>query len=232
MTVALTGAGISTESGVPDFRSNEDSIFNNYGENIFSGPLFKKHPDVFYQFARDWFKKIDKTSPNDAHNTLSWLEKNNLLNCVITQNIDGLHIKSGNKNVYEIHGHTRSGHCIECNHQTDIEIIKKAVMSDKPGIPYCRLCGGVLKPDIVFFGDSMHIDLTAAMDAARSSDLILVLGSSMLIEPAASIPKLTQGKIVIINLEKTSIDHMADMIIRGKLAEIMRDLKENIKKVK
>lgn len=227
-TVALTGAGISTESGIPDFRTPGTGLYSKFNQDIFSTVRFREDPGYFYSFARLWLKDIQDRTPNQAHHTLAWLEQQHLLDYVITQNIDGLHRNAGSNNVLEIHGHLREAVCQGCGLVTDMEMVKQFLATNDQGTPSCPSCGGILKPNVVFFGDPLPDAIYVSMDAASHADLFLVLGSSLTVHPAASLPAYCQGKLVIINLSPTPMDQHADVVIRGKLGETLERLQQSI----
>ena len=195
--VALTGAGISTGAGLADFRGKK-GIYSTgeYPPNVFDIDAFMKNPKIFYTYARD-FIELEKTlSPTLAHRFLARLEERGMLSAVITQNIDGLHQKAGSKNVIELHGGYRKSHCTGCGQEYDYERFRKKVNDD--WVPGCDSCGGVLKPDIVFFGE----EVKGFADAERivsESDALLVIGTSLVVYPVAFLPEIAKGKVVVIN---------------------------------
>jgi len=194
--VALTGAGISTNAGIPDFRG-KDGIYTTgkvSPEEVFDIDYFLSDSEPFYNWAKELFDVLVSAQPTIAHSALSKLEEIGKLKAVITQNIDNLHGKAGNKNVIELHGSLNTGHCMGCGKKYSGDEIYQMLRAD---IPKCE-CGGIIKPDIVFFGEPVQ-GLTEAQEYSRKADLFIVIGSSLMVQPASILPYLTEGKIVIIN---------------------------------
>ena len=211
--VALTGAGISTLSGVSDFRGKnglykQDSID---ADKIFSLPYFMKDPSYYYLNTKNFIYNVHEKTPCIVHRVLAKLEKRNILKSVTTQNIDMLHQKAGSRNVIEIHGSPEIHRCLKCRKSfTYAEICK--ILNDG-FIPECPDCGGTVKPEIIFFGENLNEQaLDNAVSEASKADLMLVLGSTLVVQPAASLPLYTLkhgGRIVIINNMETPLDDMA-----------------------
>jgi len=217
--VALTGAGISTESGIPDFRSKDSGIYNYVSENVFSIELFYTQPEIFYNFARKWLAQVITKKPNKAHYALAKLENKGILKCIITQNIDGLHHKAGSQKVYEVHGNIRTSHCLKCGKEFDFTYVKNELI-DKNNIPVkCNLCGGIIKPDVVFFGEQLPQDFMSAIEESKKADLMLVLGTSLTVYPVAMLPEYCDGELIIINNEPTPLDSRATVVINKPLGE-------------
>ena len=193
----LTGAGISTSAGIPDFRGpNGLYITRRYDpDNVFDIHFFYQDPKPFYEFARDFISLEQTIQPSIAHKFLAALETSGKLKGIVTQNIDALHHKAGSKNVYEMHGSIWQSFCLGCDKKFSYEKMKELLK--KPEVPKCS-CGGIIKPDVVFFGENVKY-LNEASRLAEDSDLFFVIGSSCVVYPAAMIPTLTQGKIVIVN---------------------------------
>ena len=214
--VVLTGAGVSTLSGIPDFRSSDGLYSKEFGqmrvEDILDIDFFKDHPDVFYSWAKDNWYNIDDVKPNIIHETLKKAEDlGYLTEGIFTQNIDYLHERAGSRKVYPLHGTLQRGYCMNCHRHYDYKYMADAVNS---GIkPICSSCGGLVKPDIVFYGESLNTTtLMRAENAFSYADLAIVLGSSLVVNPAASLPYISarSGKdIVIVNRDKTYIDDYA-----------------------
>ena len=214
--VVLTGAGVSTLSGIPDFRSSDGLYSKEFGnmrvEEILDIDFFRAHPDVFYQWSRDYWFQMETFQPNIIHRTLAEMERRGKLSeGIFTQNIDALHQRAGSKKVYELHGSIANGYCMNCHRHYDYKYMADAVNS---GIkPICSSCGGLVKPDIVFYGESLNTTtLMRAENAFSYADLVIVLGSSLVVNPAASLPYISarSGKdIVIVNRDKTYIDDYA-----------------------
>jgi NAD-dependent deacetylase len=196
-TVALTGAGISTSAGIPDFRGERGIyITRQYDpEKTFDIASFQKDPSSFYAFTRDFFNQFDTLRPTLSHLFLARLEEAGLLHVIMTQNIDGLHHAAGSKQVIELHGSYRTGRCLSCGAERDLAWIEERISST--GTLECP-CGGITKPDIVFFGEPVH-GIEASYREALKADLFLVLGSSLTVYPAALLPEVTRGKVVILN---------------------------------
>lgn len=228
-TVAFTGAGVSTLSGIRDFRG-KNGLYNNMdAEKIFDLNYFSKDPSFYYKNTKDFIYNLDKKEPSIVHQVFAELEKKNLLKSLITQNIDLLHQKAGSKNVIEIHGSPSIHRCLKCGKTFTFEEIAERVNRDE--IPYCDKDGGVIKPDIIFFGEMLdNISLNNAINEASKAELIIVAGSSLVVQPAASIPVYTYragGKIAIINDMETPLDPYADFLYRD-LKTLFEYLKKNI----
>ena len=207
---ALTGAGISTLSGLADFRGEHNPIWDKYPqEKIFDGAYFETDPKLFYDFLRDIMKQ--EYEPNIAHITLKRLEDLGTLKAVITQNIDGLHQKAGAKKVYELHGSIYSNYCMKCEKEYFFSEFMDKLL--KEPVPTCT-CGGVIRPGIVFFGEPMpEEDMQMAVYNASKSDLMLIVGTSLLVQPAAYMPMhaLNNGaKLILVNRGETYIDDRVD----------------------
>jgi len=244
-TVALTGAGISTESGIPDFRTPGKGLWEKLPAEAFSAWAFKINPKGLYKHGMAMFRELLAAKPNPAHRMLAILEEKGLLKAVITQNIDGLHHKAGSKNVFEIHGHLRTGTCMGCGKKYKMEeIMKKLKEEELP--PRCNDCKGVIKPDVVLFGDSLPPEeYGKSLDAARKCDLMLVLGSSLVVAPASGLPAVALGsgalhrpvqggaKLIIMNKMATGYDGEAEVVIHeplGKTTEaILKELETRSK---
>ena len=222
--VALTGAGVSTESGIPDFRG-PNGLYSKYPENIFDIDYFYAEPEGFYRFWREALLPMSEAQPNDAHTLLAELESRSLLEAVITQNIDGLHQKAGSKNVIELHGNIFEYYCTRCGKVRSLESVKKLLESNP--VPRCD-CGGLIRPNIVFFGESLPMHaLSEATRHARECDLMIVLGSSLVVYPAAQLPIIAKehgAKLIIVNKGKTGLDDLADFKFDRNLSDFAREL--------
>ncbi len=194
---ALTGAGISTKAGIPDFRGPQGLyVTRRYDpDKVFDIDFFHKDPSPFYQFARDFILLEEKIKPTFAHKFLSDLEKAGKCKGVITQNIDSLHQMAGSKNVYEMHGSFWVSQCLKCGKEFSFAQMKQKLASEE--IPHCA-CGGVIKPDVVFFGENVKY-LAESEHLASRADLFFVIGTSCVVYPAAMIPQYAQDKIVVVN---------------------------------
>jgi NAD-dependent deacetylase len=195
--VALTGAGISTAAGIPDFRGPQGLyVTRQYDpETVFEIGAFRRDPTPFYEFTRDFLGVIHTIQPTSTHRFLADLEARGRLAAVVTQNIDSLHQKAGSKNVISVHGDYWTSHCLACNQEFELGRMEKMVV--EVAVPRCE-CGGVIKPDVVFFGEAVH-DLEFAASAVAASDLLLVLGSTLVIYPAAFLPEQAGGDVVVVN---------------------------------
>jgi len=223
--IALTGAGISTPSGIPDFRSPNSGLWEQTDAvetaSIFG---FKRNPQAFYNWMRPLARKVLFASPNPAHYALAELETAGYLKAIITQNIDMLHSRAGSREVYELHGHLRRATCIECFATYEAEPIILDFMQDGQ-VPRCPACGGVLKPDVILFGEQLPVrELLAARQASRRSDLMLVIGSSLQVAPAGDLPLMIKergGSLIVINYQETHVDDVADVLFRENAAEVL-----------
>jgi NAD-dependent deacetylase len=195
--VALTGAGISTAAGIPDFRGPQGLyVTRQYDpETIFEIGAFHRDPAPFYEFTRDFLGVIHTIEPTSTHRFLADLEAEGKLTAVVTQNIDSLHQKAGSENVISVHGDYWTSHCTVCTRDFALSRMEEMVL--ETAVPLCS-CGGVIKPDVVFFGEAVH-DLDLAAAAVAASDLLLVLGSSLVIFPAGFLPEQAGGEVVVVN---------------------------------
>lgn len=227
-TVALTGAGVSTESGVPDFRSPGSGLWTMIDPELFTIQGFKANPKAFYEGGAPFVRMLGKAEPNEGHNVLAELEKRDLVKAIITQNVDGLHQKGGSKRVLEIHGTLSSASCMFCNYRVSIEEVAADV---EEGLlpPLCIECGEALKPDVVLFGEPLSPDYKEALEEAHRADLLLVVGSSMQVSPANQLPSYCD-KLVIINRTPTFYDQQARVVINESTARVMRLLLEELDK--
>lgn len=222
--VAFTGAGHSTPSGIPDFRSPDSGFWEKHNPMLVASIwAFRLNPKTFYEWIRPMADTLLNASPNPAHIALAELEELGYLRAVITQNIDNLHQRAGSRRVLELHGHLREATCVRCYKKVPVEpAVERIVRKGK--IPHCE-CGGVLKPDVILFGEQLPIRvLNQAMAEARNCDLILVAGSSLRVAPAADIPFLAVdggAKAIIVNFQPTGFDPRADVVIHGDVAEVL-----------
>ena len=225
----LTGAGVSTLCGIPDFRGPQGLYKQKDAERIFDIDWFDRDPSIYYNGCAELVYGLDKFQPDPVHQALKHLEDLGILKGIATQNIDMLHQKAGSSNVYEVHGSPILHHCRRCGDEKSFDEILGMIKSKsevvvgqrKMQIPHCR-CGGVYKPDITFFGESLPEEaFTASQSLAIKSDVFLVLGTSLTVFPAAGLPRLTLqagGKVFIVNAQPTSLDEYA--------AGVYRDLSE------
>lgn len=224
-TVALTGAGISTPSGIPDFRSPNSGLWEHVNPmEVASIAAFRLDPAKFYDWVRPLSTKLLQAKPNPAHYALAQLEAANRLQNIITQNIDGLHQAANSKHVLEVHGHTRTATCARCYASVDASAIMQALMDGKE-IPLCEDCGGPLKPDVILFGEQLPVHpLFESRIAVTNADTILVVGSSLEVTPISDLPHdaLQNGsKLIIINIQETYLDNKADVVIHADVTEIL-----------
>lgn len=221
--VALTGAGISTEAGIPDFRGPRGIWRNPSLMNTLSAPAFRSDPAAFYRSCLHLVGSFLQAEPTPAHQLLARLEAKGKLDAVITQNIDGLHQAAGSRTVYELHGTYRTGHCVRCNQKYEMVRFYKDIANRRLPVPICSLCAGTIKPNIVLFQDLLPMEVwDASCRAAESCDLMLVLGSSLQVYPAAELPQVALDRgaaLVIVNLEETSYDDRANAALRVKLGD-------------
>lgn len=223
--VVFTGAGISTPSGIPDFRSPHSGLWTNVDPMAVASIYgFRQNPEAFYNWIYPLARLTLAAQPNSAHYAVARLEALTHFGAVITQNIDMLHSRAGSKTVYELHGHLREATCIHCFAVFPAEPIIAQYLQDRR-VPRCPGCGSVLKPNVILFGEQLPIQqLLAAQDAARKADVMLVVGSSLEVAPASDIPLLTRrygGKIIIVNLEPTPLDPLADLVFHADAAETL-----------
>ena len=222
--VFFGGAGVSTESGIPDFRSVDGLYNQKYDyppETILSHTFYRKHPQEFYRFYRDKMLCLD-AEPNITHYKLAELEKAGKLSAVVTQNIDGLHQAAGSKKVYELHGSTLRNYCTKCRKFFDADYIK-----NNTPIPYCDECGGLVKPDVVLYEEGLDNDtVNGALEAISGADCLIIAGTSLTVYPAASFVRYFRGKyLVLINRDETPMDKNADLVIHDKVGEVLSKIK-------
>ena len=219
--VFFGGAGVSTDSGIKDFRS-KDGLYNKKAkypvEYMLSKDLFYYNPEDFYDYYKNNLNCL-AAKPNTTHKYLKKLEDKGKLKAIITQNIDGLHTKAGCKNVYEIHGSVYQNHCLKCHKSYDADFVFNSL-----GVPKCE-CGGIIKPDVVLYGEMLPECFIFAEEAIIKADMLIVAGTSLTVEPACSLINLYKGKkLVIINKTKTPYDTKANLVINANLAEVFKTL--------
>lgn len=226
--VFFGGAGVSTESGIPDFRS-QDGLYSQQWkyppETIISRSFFDANPVEFYRFYRE--KLIIKNiEPNTAHFQLAKMEEKGKLKAVVTQNIDGLHQKAGSKNVFELHGSTLRNFCMDCGAEYGIDFIAESENSpDK--LPRCAKCGGLVKPDVVLYEESLDQNvINGAINAIKNADTLIIGGTSLVVYPAAGLIDYFRGKnIVLINKSATAGDARANLVIHESIGKVLGMLK-------
>ena len=220
--VFFGGAGVSTESGIPDFRS-VDGLYNQKfkypPETIISHSFFERRPEEFFEFYKEKMLPLG-FEPNVTHKVLARWEREGKLTAVVTQNIDGLHQKAGSKNVLELHGSVLRNYCVRCHKSYSAEFVKNS-----RGVPLCD-CGGVVKPDVVLYEESLDQDVMyRAARAISEADLLIVAGTSLTVWPAAGMIRYYRGRrLVLINRDATPYDDEADLVLHEKLGEVFREL--------
>jgi NAD-dependent deacetylase len=220
---ALTGAGISTESGIPDFRSPGTGLWTKYDPiKTASLTALRRDPVAFYGLNMTRWTSYVACQPNNAHLALARLEKLGCLLGVITQNIDGLHRKAGSRCVWEVHGHLRTCRCMKCAADYSFDLLVTLLNSGQ-NPPLCEKCGGVLRPNVVLFEDQMSEDFFEATQILSGCQLLLVVGSSLTVHPVAGLPQLAR-KLVIINHNSTPWDEQAELVIHHSAGTVFQDL--------
>lgn len=220
--VFFGGAGVSTESGIPDFRST-DGLYNQQyeypPETIISHSFYLRNPEYFFQFYRNKMLPLG-FEPNVTHKKLALWEQEGKLTAVITQNIDGLHQKAGSKRVYELHGSVLRNYCTRCRRFYSAEFIR-----DTDGIPQCS-CGGIVKPDVVLYEESLDSSIIQkSVEAIANADMLIVAGTSLTVYPAAGLIRYYRGnKLVLINREETPYDTYADLVLHDSLGNVFGQL--------
>jgi NAD-dependent deacetylase len=224
--VVFTGAGISSESGIPTYRGSE-GVWSKYDPNIYANiNVFIQDSTYYWHYFKDErYPVIKNAKPNITHYSIVKLEKKGKINCVITQNIDGLHQMAGSSKVIELHGNTRIIFCLKCEKKYSIDEVYSKLQKELP--PFCS-CGGRLKTNTILFGEPLPpIALSKAEIAAKNCDLFLALGSSLVVYPAANLPIIAKNNssyLVIINLDETPLDNIADLVIHDKVSNILSKL--------
>ena len=221
--VFFGGAGVSTESGIPDFRSADGIYHQKYKyspEQVVSHSFFMKYPEAFYDFYKEKMMALD-AEPNPAHKKLAELEKSGRLTAVVTQNIDGLHQAAGSRTVYELHGSIHRNYCMECGKFYDAKYVKES-----DGIPCCE-CGGIIKPDVVLYEEGLdQTVIQGAVEAIASADTLIIGGTSLVVYPAAGFIDYFHGKhLAVINKSSTGRAVRAELSIAAPIGEIMSRIK-------
>lgn len=219
--VFFGGAGVSTESGIKDFRSKDGLYSEKYEyppEQILSHTFFNNNPSHFYKFYREKMNSLN-IEPNITHKKLAELEKMGKLKCVITQNIDGLHTKAGSKNVLEIHGSIYRNYCLKCH-----KFYEASKIFNSKSIPLCE-CGGYIKPDVVLYEEPLNENFDEAIKYISECEVLIVGGTSLMVYPAANLINYFKGKyLILINQEKTKYDNIADIVIYDKLGNVFKEV--------
>ncbi len=231
----LTGAGISTRSGIPDFRSASSGMWKNVDPyKVASLDGFRRQPQAFFDWLRPLAEIVFDAEPNAAHLALVKMENDGPLEGIITQNIDMLHFKAGSKNIFELHGHWREATCIRCCtvYPSDSHLSE---FLESGLIPRCERCEGVLKPNVILYGEQLPINiLNGAQLLARTCDLMIIAGSSLKVTPACDIPMLAienEARSIIINLEPTYLDEYADIVFREDVVDVLPVLADNVSRL-
>lgn len=232
-TVALTGAGASTESGIPDFRGPQGLWTKVDPLKFASIQGFLSDPKGWWEMALELAPTLMNAKPNPTHKMLAKLEKMNLLDCIVTQNVDGLHQQAGSTKVFEVHGSLFSATCTVCQQQEGRKYLEKAMTKRK--IPVmCPTCGGLLKLDAVFFGEALPQRVYAqALNAVRTCQLLIAIGSYLVVYPVASLPTLAKqsgARFIIINQEPTPLDSTADLVFHAEAGNVLTDIVDAIKR--
>jgi NAD-dependent deacetylase len=217
--VVLTGAGISTPSGIPDFRSLKSGLWGKVNPfSVASLPVFRMRPQAFFDWIRPLVRTFLDAIPNPAHLALAQLEQVGRLKAIITQNVDALHQKAGSENVIEVHGHIRKATCVRCYDIVPIDTIVPRFVEGNE-VPRCEKCGGVLKPNVILLGEQLpYQEINAARRETSDCDLMLVVGSSLTVAPAAELPRVARengAQIIVVNKQPTPIDKIATLVIRA-----------------
>ena len=222
--VFFGGAGVSTESGIPDFRSVDGLYHQQWDyppETILSHTFFMRKPEEFYRFYRAKML-CDTAKPNAAHKKLAELEKSGKLKAVVTQNIDNLHQMAGSRKVLELHGSVHRNYCVSCHAFYDF-----AYMKQSEGVPRCKKCGAIIKPDVVLYEESLDNQvISESVAAIAGADVMIIGGTSLSVYPAASLVDYFKGRyLVVINRDKTPRDSMADLVINEPIGEVFSKIK-------
>lgn len=230
--VVLTGAGVSTPSGIPDFRSPFSGLWNTFDPmEVASIWGFHDNPERFYRWFMPVARAIRTARPNAAHYALATLEQAGTLDLLITQNIDGLHQQAGSIAVAELHGHIRSARCLGCDFEAPSDMLWARV--EQGEVLRCETCGSLLKPNAILFGEPLPYEsLRRAQEAALRCDLMLAIGTSLEVEPASDLPHLARrrgSRVVIINRQPTVADSLAEVTIRGDIADVVPQLVETLR---
>src|SRR5262245_16399941 len=230
--VAFSGAGISTEAGIPDFRGKGGLWEDQKLMELMSAGGFRRDPAAFYRASLQTLPNIHRAEPTAAHHLVARLEAQGKLSAVVTQNIDGLHQAAGSKTVYEIHGNFRTGRCVDCLAAYEMAALYDRIERGEIELPLCATRDSPIKPDVVLFGDLLPFDVwDRAVEASRRCDLMVVLGSSLVVYPAAELPKLAVmngAKLIIVNREATDYDQMAGVVVRGSLGDFSNELMKRL----
>lgn len=224
--VCLTGAGISTESGIPDFRSDRGYYANFIPENALSVDVLESDPERFYREGYTILKDLEGKEPNGGHRALAAMQANGVIREIITQNIDDLHQQAGAKNVLQVHGDASTARCKRCNYRCDFEEFDARVQQgDIP--PTCPECGHAMRTNVVLFGDAMPEAFDRALKAAERADVMLVVGSSLQVMPVAYLPRMAEH-LILINRGSTPYDRQADVVFKGNASDVLVELEKRL----
>lgn len=225
-TLVLTGAGVSTESGIPDFRSPDTGLWSQMDPmELLSRSALSRNPAEFWRRSEPIFRMMATAQPNSGHYALAQLEKKGFIKGIVTQNIDSLHQQAGSNSVLEVHGHLRTARCPQCGAERQMPpLLDQVAAGDNP--PRCN-CGGIFRPNVVLFGDPLPDAFHLASQRARVCDLLLVIGSSLEVAPVCWLAPAA-SKLAIINLGETQWDEIASVLVRGTAGEVLTDLVEVI----
>lgn len=222
--MVLTGAGVSTPSGIPDFRSPSSGIWTKLDPIAVASIWgYHEHPEVFYRWFLPLARQIRQAKPNPAHLALAEMEQVASLRLLATQNIDSLHQLAGSRQVVELHGHLRTATCLDCHEQTDIATVWP--LAERGQVARCPSCGGLIKPDVILFGEPLPYDaLRAAQEAALFCDVLISIGTSLEVEPASDLPHLARrsgARVIIVNRQPTVADKIADITLHDDVATVL-----------
>ncbi|MHC2994487.1 MAG: NAD-dependent deacylase [Candidatus Atribacteria bacterium] len=231
--VVLTGAGVSTGSGIPDFRTPGKGIWEKVDPfKVTSISAFEENPQRFYHFYRARIEILYQVSPNPAHKAIAQFEEMNYVKCLITQNIDNLHQRAGSKKVIEVHGTLGEAVCRRCGKVISAELLIEKIDQNEDKVPYCD-CSGVFKPNVVLFGEMLP-NLDNAIFESMRADLMLVIGSSLQVSPVNMLPQYCldrRGKLIIVNFMSTHLDHLAKVVVRVDVCKFLPAVVEFLKKI-
>jgi len=222
-TVVLTGAGVSTGSGIPDFRTPGKGIWEKVDPfKVTSITAFQENPQRFYHFYLPRIEMLSRVYPNPAHQAIARLEEMGYIKCLITQNIDNLHQRAGSKEIIEVHGTLREAICRKCGKIISSEILLRKIGTSEEKVPYCE-CGGVFKPNVVLFGEMLP-NLEPAIFESMRADLMLIVGSSLQVSPVNMIPQYCLdrgGKLIIVNFMSTPLDYLAKVVVKEDVCDFL-----------
>lgn len=222
-TVVLTGAGVSTGSGIADFRTPGKGIWEKIDPfKVTSITAFEENPQRFYHFYRPRIEILSRVSPNPAHKAIALLEEMGYVKCLITQNIDNLHQRAGSRKIIEVHGTLKEAVCRKCGKMISSELLLKEIETSEEKVPYCA-CGGVFKPNVVLFGEMLP-NLDPAIFESKRADLMLTAGSSLQVSPVNMLPQYCLdggGKLIIVNFMSTHLDYLAEVVAKEDVCDFL-----------